>query len=613
MRTGRMSDVGLRAWFLPMLAAVSFLSVRLLPALQQPVADPQPATGVVRTTTRLVQISVIATDKKGEPVADLTPDDFVVLDNDRPQKIQIFHKETNQPPANPRPALPPDTYTNRIHETGSATPNVTMLLLDGLNTEVNDQAYARQQAIKFLQQIQPHDRLAIYTLARDLHVLQSLTGDSAKLVEALGKHSGQNTMDLDASTPTQIETGSHTMDALLQDAFQRAANMYIQDRVRITVAALIEIANYATAFPGRKNLLWVSGSFPFSVGYENLQSIVQMINDPKRESNISSEQLIFAEDIESAARALNDANIAVYPVDARGLLGLNMNTAQGSNKSPSYGAMNSGQQRGISSSRGGRGRFPNGPKTGKPSQNSSATQVPTDPILKSDSTTLETMDALANGTGGKAFYNSNDLFSSLRSAIDDSRLTYEIGYYPSDVRWDGSFHTVTVALKKPDLIVRARKGYFALPEPAPNAKALRGVLANAVLSPLESTGLSLAVRVKATPRDNGIAVSAMIFFDPRSIQFDIKNGHFAGTANMLVAQLNDKNQVLNAAQQSFPLNLSGSQYEQFLKQQVEFTQEITILPNAAQLRVVLCDGKSGKVGAVAIPLAKYLPPKSEGH
>ena len=359
-------------------------------------------------------------------------------------------------------------------------------------------------------------------------------------------------MDLDASTPTQIETGSDTMDALLQDAFQREANIHIQDRVRITVAALIEIANYAAAFPGRKNLLWVSGSFPFGVGYENLQSIVQMINDPKRESNISSEQLIFAEDIERAARALNDANIAVYPLDARGLLGLNMNTAQGSNKSPSYGAMNSGQQRGISGSRGGRGRFPNGPKTGKPGQNSSATQAPTDPILKSDSTTFESMDALANGTGGKAFYNSNDVFSSLRSAIDDSRLTYEIGYYPSDVKSDGRFHTVTVQLKKPDLIVRARKGYFALPERAPNAEALRGVLANAVLSPLKSTGVGLAVRVKATPRDNGTAVSAMIFFDPRSIQFDIKDGYFAGTANMLVAQLNDKNQILNVAQQPFP-------------------------------------------------------------
>jgi hypothetical protein len=76
-----------------------------------------------------------------------------------------------------------------------------------------------------------------------------------------------------------------------------------------------------------------------------------------------------------------------------------------------------------------------------------------------------------------------------------------------------------------------------------------------------------------------------------------------------LAQFDDKNQLLNAGQQTFPLNLSSSQYEQFLKQQVELTQEIKVLPHATQLRVVLCDGKTGKVGTVAVPLAKYLPPR----
>ncbi|MGB9431994.1 MAG: VWA domain-containing protein, partial [Candidatus Acidiferrum sp.] len=592
-------------------------------------AHPQPSAGqqknqppsatLIRTTTHLVQISVIARDKKGEPVGDLTAADFVVLDNGHPEKIQIFQKETNQPPAKPAPPLPPDTYTNQIR--GGVPPSVTMVLLDGLNTEITDQSFARQQTIKFLQQIQPQDRLAIYTLGRDLHVLHGFTSDSSKLVAALGKYSGQTTADLEASAPTSIQTGDDTMDALLQDAFQREANMYIQDRVQITVAALIDIANYAAAWPGRKNLLWVSGSFPFSVGYENLESIVQMMNDPKREANISGEQLMFAEDIEKAAHALNEANVAVYPVDARGLLGLNMDAPKVSNKSPGYGAMNSGQASGGSfggnpGGNGGRGggrsggKLPGGPKLREPKQNSSSAQGPTNPIQDLDKTTFETMDALAEGTGGKAFYNSNDLSSSLRSAIDDSRLTYELGYYPSDVKWDGSFHTVTVELKKPDLVVRARKGYFALPEPALSPDALRDIVTHAAISPLESTGLGLAVRVKATPHDNGIAVSAMIFFDPRSIQFEFKDGRFAGTANMVVAQLDDKNQVLNAAQQSFPLNLSGSQYEQFLKQQAELTQEMNIVPKAAQLRVVLCDGKTGKVGAVGVPLSNYMLSKT---
>jgi VWFA-related protein len=590
------------------------------PAKERPVAGQQqsapPAAGLVRTTTRLVQISVIATDKKGEPVGDLTRADFVVLDNGRPQEIQIFQRETNQRPVNPSLRLPPDTYTNQIHKAGNIPPSVTMLLLDGLNTGISDQAYSRQQVIKFLLQIHANDCLAIFTLGRDLHILQGLTSDSSKLVATLGKYSGQTTMDLDASAPTDIQTGSDTMGALLQDAFQREANMYIEDRVRTTVGALIDIANYAAGLPGRKNLVWVSGSFPFSVGYENLETLVQMINDPKRESSISGQQLFFAEDIERAARALNDANIAVYPVDARGLMGLNMNTANGTNKNAGYGTMNSGQpNRGLNSGNpgggGGRGggRSSGGPKTGKQNQNSFMKQGPSNPMLNPDNTTFETMDALANGTGGKAFYNSSDLSSSLRSVIDDSRVTYEIGYYPSEVKWDGTYHRITVESKKPDLLVRARKGYFALPEPAPSPEVLRGIVTNAVASPLESTGMAVAVRVKATTREDGTAISAMIFFDPRSIQFDMKGGQYTGSANLVLAQFDDRNQILNAGQQSFPLNLSSGQYEQFLKQQVELTQEIKVLPHAAQLRVVLCDGKTGKVGTVAVPLAKYLPPR----
>ncbi len=609
MRTGGM-PVWPRAWVLPMLAALSMQLGLGFPSDQGSAAGQQGGTGIVRTTTRLVQISVIATDKKDEPIEDLTPADLVVLDDGQPQKLQFFQKETNQPPTNPPHRLPPDMYTNRVHEAGIVPASVTMLLLDGLNTEVTDQAYARQQAIKFLQEIQPHDRLAIYTLGRTLHVLQNPTSDSTKLVAALHKDSGQSTMDLDASAPTDLQTGNGTMDALLEDAFQHEANMYMQDRVETTVGALIAIANYAAAFPGRKNLLWVSGSFPFSVGYDNLQSIVQMINDPKREANITGQQLMFAEDIERAARALNDANIAVYPVDARGLQGLNMNTAKGTSKTAGYGAMNSGapggNQGGAANRGGGRGKLPNGPKPGKLSQNASAAPGPSNPILDLDKTTFETMDSLANGTGGKAFYNSNDLASSLRSAMDDNRVTYELGYYPSNVKWDGSFHTVTVELKRPDIVVRARKGYFALPEPAPSPEAVRNLVADAVASPLEATRLGVAVRIQATQHDKDTALSAMIFFDPRSIQFASRDGNFSGTVNMVLAQLDDKNQILNAAQQSFPLHLSGSQYEQFLKQQVELTEEINFLPNAAQLRVVLCDGRTGKVGSVTIPLAKYL-------
>jgi VWFA-related protein len=577
---------------------------------------------VVRTTTRLVQVSVIARDKKGEAARDLTAADFVVLDNGHPQKIEIFRKETSELPAKAPAALPPDMYTNQMRRTNSVPGNATMLLLDGLNTEISDQGYARQQILKFLGQIHAQDRMAVFTLARQLHVLQDFTSDSTKLVAAVGKYSGQTTMDLEASTPTDLQTGDQTIDAVLQDAFQREANMYIQERVDITVGALIDIANYAKALPGRKNLLWISGSFPFSVGYENLETIARMMNNPKSEGNIPGEQLLFAEEVEKAARALNDANIAVYPVDARGLLGIDMRTAKGSSKTAGYGAMNSTPPGGPGggSPGGGRngGRGTGGglgtghkPRLGNASASNAVS--PTNPMLNPDHTTFESMDALADGTGGKAFYNTNDISGSMQRAIEDSRVTYEIGYYPAEVKWDGSFHAITVQVKRPEVEVRARKGYFALPETVPSTEEVKGIVSSAVVSPLESSGLNLAVRLKAAKQGNALVVTAMIFFDPRAMQFEARDGHYSGAANLVVAQLNEKNQIVSSEQQAFPLNFGTSQYEQFLRQQVELTQEIKVVPGVERVRVVLCDGLSGKVGTVTVPLGKYFVASGVGE
>ena len=236
------------------------------------------------------------------------------------------------------------------------------------------------------------------------------------------------------------------------------------------------------------------------------------------------------------------------------------------------------------------------------------------PIKNPDHTTFETMDALAEGTGGKASYNSNDISSSLRAAKEDSRMTYEIGYYPSDVKWDGSFHTVTVQVKKPEVAVRSRKGYFALPPTAPSADSLRAMVANAVASPLDATRLNLAVRLKTDTYAGGqTTASAMLFFDPRSIQVQPKDGGFAGTVDIVLAQIGEKQEVLHADQQSLPLWFDAPQYQQILKQQVALTQPVALLPNARTLRVVLCDATTGKVGAITIPLAKYLPPTPASH
>src|SRR6202795_1552192 len=268
--------------------------------------QPPPA---IRATTRLVQVSVVVHDKHGNPMPGLTKDDFVVLDEKKPQEIRIFSVETNELPVHAPPPLPPDTYTNRIQERGNVPTSITVILFDGLNTEITDQAYAKKQVVKFIQtQVHPQDRVAIYSMGRNLRILHDFTSDSTSLLAALASYRGAETPLIDASDPQVSDNPVPAVAAFLNEAYQREANYFIKDRVHRTLDALTAIANHVGTLPGRKNLIWVSGSFPFSIGYDNI------------EANTSDAKELFADDIETAARALTNADLAVYPVDARGLM-----------------------------------------------------------------------------------------------------------------------------------------------------------------------------------------------------------------------------------------------------------------------------------------------------
>src|SRR5579871_2777558 len=143
----------------------------------------QDQTPVIKVTTRLVQISVVVHDKKGNPISDLTKDDFAVFEKGQEQKISVFSKEVNQAPAANLAPLPDGVVSNRLANAKSggtahlvALPNsLTVILLDGLNTKFSDQHYAKEALVKFLNQLQPGDRVAIYTLSNGLRILHDFT------------------------------------------------------------------------------------------------------------------------------------------------------------------------------------------------------------------------------------------------------------------------------------------------------------------------------------------------------------------------------------------------------------------------------------------------------
>jgi VWFA-related protein len=152
-------------------------------------------------------------------------------------------------------------------------------------------------------------------------------------------------------------------------SIKRAIRIPASDRVRATIAALIAIADHLGSRKGRKNLVWVSSSFPISLGYDKFD--LNWTNDSGED---------FSHDVRRAARALADADIAIYPVDARGLLGSTI-TANEDNLDAHIG-----------------------------DPTDTDVHIPT----RGAPETFDTMRLLAERTGDKAFYGTNDLSGAIR-------------------------------------------------------------------------------------------------------------------------------------------------------------------------------------------------------
>lgn len=241
------------------------------PDTKQPTA-PRRETPVLRTTTRLVQVSVVAQDKHGEPATDLAKEDFRVFDRGAEQKIEFFSMEAQRLLPAEGPALPKDTWTNRLRQREGIPASVTLILLDGLNTQYQDQSYAHEQLVRFLSQLRPEEHVALYTLGSDLRILHDFTRDATSLLRALSREKGYNGPRVPEEEPdTGVkDSGIAALDDLLRTANAAITqNTYIHRAYR-TVDALEAIAMHVAAIPGRKNLIWLSGGFPISVGYEGL-------------------------------------------------------------------------------------------------------------------------------------------------------------------------------------------------------------------------------------------------------------------------------------------------------------------------------------------------------
>lgn len=502
-----------------------------------------------RVTARVVEVSVVAEDKQGRPVVDLEAEDLVLSDGGRPERIDSF---TTQPlPSAAVTALPAGTYTNRLDRLTGGSASVTAILFDGLNTPLARQSYARQQVLAFLRQVEPGDAMALYTLGRGLSVLQDLTRDPRPLVRALEQYRGELSAVTGAAPLDTAGIRLEPFGSWLDELETNLIEHYAKDRALRTLRSLVAIANHLEKIPGRKNLVWVSGSFPVWIGRDRVRV-------PERPR--PGEQDLWPE-IDRAARALNSANLAVYPVDARGLMS---------------------------------------PLDYAPQQASISREM-----QLADRSGFAAMDSLAERTGGEAFYNDNDLARAFRRAAGDSRVAYRLGYQPSHDEWNGKFREIRIGVARPGVRLRYRRGYFAQPDAPADEWYRSGVLGAALWSPVDATGVGLTVRpFPAAPE----TLDLDIRIDARDVSLQAVAGGWQGRLDVWLVQLGPGDELLDTVSHVAGLKLDARTLGQIRQSgELPLTERLKRDRKAVLLRLLVRDVASGALGSLSIPLDRLVP------
>jgi VWFA-related protein len=536
---------------------------------------------ILRRETHLVSVNVVVETKTGSPVKGLEANDFEILDGGRPQKIAFFSTFTNHPAPVP-PRLPPHTFTNSPTQLGTTPPSTTIILFDSLNAHWTSQAYAMNHVRDFLRQIRPRDHIAIYVLGDSLKIVHDFTEDDSDLVAAIDDYDLRRSQKPPARRPperTPIEEFLAGKDIRWRKEindkemipFERMS--LLEEDYEITLDALRAIAQHLAGVPGRKELIWVSDGFPGALLADNLQ-----IYEDARPRGMDEAQVeAIHRNIAEIARSMVRSDIAIYPVDAAGLV------------APDLGFWNEAS-----------GLDQNGGKAGV--------------LASPDDSYHLTMASLAGRTGGRAYYNRNDLETGIRRAVEDSDFSYELGYYPDHTRWKGEWRKIKVKVDRPDLTVLARNGYFAQgdepesPEKAEGSKARgpkpRGsevaLLSQIAASPLDAT--QLPVTVHLTRGSTDAQLQAEVKFNSSAGLVASAPGTWKGKFEIAFLQADDKGKILDATEKFVDMNLQPTTYKNILRSGVTLSARLPSFLDATKLSVIVLDESTGTVGSVHIPL-----------
>ena len=565
-------------------------------------ASPQAPPTTLQSNATLVLVDVVVTNK-GKPVLGLDQSQFRVREDGKEQTITSF--EEHKPAAAPElpRRLPPDTYTNRPDYPDSATVNV--LLLDALNTPMADQMQARQQMLDYLKTLPPGSPIAIFTLASSLRIVQGPSADRSVLSAAI-----QGAAANSRPSPVLDTTTDQALDATITDAANNGTSqqalgamqqfeadntaMQTDRRVRLTLQAMQQLARYCSGIPTRKNLIWFSGSFPLSLD-----------SDPSLDSPLDATRN-YSEEIRETSHLLSAARVAVYPVDARGLLTLPMLDTNYSESSSSNAAGSGGGPVGG----GRRGTLASGmPGFAKDNLHS----------MKQTQAEHSSMLQVAMDTGGWAFLDTNGLQQAVERIMQHGSNYYTLAYASSAKQRDGKFRKIEVRIDGAKYQLAYRDGYYA-DDPAKRF-AFRSSEPSLVAAMVHQapTASEVLFTVRALPSTAQLSNSheetrtaltlprkhytVSFNVDPHGLDMNtLPDGSSRAQVEFVAIVYGRDGKQLNRSDTAFAFHLRAEQYAASMQHGIPHQVELDLPAGRLFLRVAVHDLSSNRIGSTEFPI-----------
>ena len=510
-------------------------------------------TTTITTSTRLVVVDAVVTDRTGNPVHGLKASDFTVLEDGKPQAIHGFEEHSPEKPsaAVVRPNLPPNTYTNYVSSEEPGAANI--LLFDSLNTDRTGLSMARQQLLSYLTRMPASSRVALFTLDGQLHLVHGFTDDTQALIAAAQKL---------ATTPNSTMRKAREVSGELADvrsvhvqnnpAMYSALSRFLWteyddkavSRTVMTMEALNQLARSMAIFPGRKNLIWISGGIPF---------------DPTETTP----------EMRRTAALLNATQMAVYPVDVRGI--------------PWMGADGAAPSADVFGPRGGDYETRSG-------QGLELSQV------------RETMQQMAALTGGRAYFNNNDIPGEIHDVVQTGSSYYVLAYRPQNQNWDGNFRKITVRPGLAGLKVQCRPGYYAVKEPFGSTNIDHSF--SVAMQPGVPPSTALVIQARVLPPDAaGQATQVDFLLDVHDLSFlHASDGRQKPDLMFVAAAWSKEGKAQGSVSGTYQQVLDPAAVKNLARTGLRLQERLALNPGSYDLRLGVVDRLSGKIGTIDVPL-----------